>query len=75
MSTDDKLTQITENHKVLTAFMADQTNNSKLSPSQNDTSTPLDPTTVDLANKRAPLLDRRHSTNIGGMWTLKHEIS
>ena len=30
VKTDEKLTQITENFKVLTAFIMDQTNNSKL---------------------------------------------
>ena len=27
-----------------------------------------------LANKRSPLLDGGHSTKIGGVWNLKHEI-
>ena len=41
MKTDEKLAQITEDLKVLTATttsMIDQTNNSKLSPAQKDTS-------------------------------------
>ena len=51
-----------------------QTNNSKFSPAQNNTSHPPYPATVLLANRRAPLLDRGHYSKIGGMWTLKHEI-
>ena len=34
-----------------------------------------DPSTVVPANKKAPLLKGGHSTKIGGMRTLKHEIS
>ena len=76
--TDEKLTNITEDLKVLTVTitsMMDQTNNSKLSPSQKDTSTPPNPTTIVLANSRAPPLYRGHFTKIGGMWNLKHETS
>ena len=34
----------------------------------------MDPTNVVPDNRRAPPLDGEHSTKIGGMWTLKHEI-
>ena len=54
--------------------MMDQTNISKFSPAQKDTSTPPYPTTVVLANRRAPPLEGVQSTKIGVMWTLKHEI-
>ena len=77
MKTYEKLTQITEDLKVLTETITsimDQTNNSKLSPAQKDISTPPDPTTVVPDNRRAPTLDRVHPNKIGGMWTLKHEI-
>ena len=37
--------------------------------------TPPYPTTVVHTNRRAQPLEGGHSTNIGGMWTLKHEIS
>ena len=77
MNTDEKLTQITEDLKVLTETiksMMDQTKKSKLSPAQKYTSTPTDPTTVVLANRRAPTLYMGHPNKIGGMWTLKHEI-
>ena len=52
-----------------------QTNNSKFSPSQKDTSNPPEPTTVVPSTRRSPPLDEGHSTKIGGMWTLKHEIN
>ena len=44
------------------------------SPTQKDTSTPPDPTTVVPANRRAPPLEGENSNKIGGMWNLKHEI-
>ena len=75
MKTDKRLTQITENLQVLTAFIMDQTNIQKYSPTQKDTLTPLDPNTVVPNNRRAPPLEGEHSTKIGGMWTLKHEIN
>ena len=55
--------------------MMDQTNISKYSPFQKDTSTPPDPTTMVPTNMRDPPLEGGKSTKIGGMWTLKHYIS
>ena len=66
---------IIETLKVFTTFMMDHTNIPKSSPTQKDTSTPQEPTTLVLTNRRAPPLVGGHSTKIGGMWTLKHEIS
>ena len=69
---------ITEDLKVFTAtitLMMDQTNNSKLSPSQKDTSNLLYPITVVPDNSRDQPLDGVPSTKIGGMCTLKHDIS
>ena len=74
MKTDEKLTQITENIQFLTSFMMDQTNISKSSQTQKDTSTPPDPIIVVLTNRRAPPLKGGHSTNFDGMLTLKHEM-
>ena len=54
--------------------MMDQTNISKSSPAQKYTLTPPDPNTMVLTNRRAPPFEGGHSTKIGGMWTLKHEI-
>ena len=72
---DEKTMEFTETLKVLTALMMDQTNISKSSQTQKDTLTPLDPTTVVPDNRRAPPFEVWHSTKIGGMWNLKHEIS
>ena len=46
VKTDENLTLLTENLQKLTAFMMDQTNISKSSPTQKDTSTPPYPATV-----------------------------
>ena len=78
MKTDEKITKITEDLKVLTesiTSMMDQTNNSKFSPAQKDTLNPPDPTIVVPDSRRDPPLDGGHTTKIGGMWNLKHEIS
>ena len=53
----------------------DKNNISKSSPAQKYRSTPPDPTTTFQTNRRAPPLKGGISENIGGMWTLKHEIS
>ena len=55
--------------------MMDQTNISKYSPDQKDKLNPMVPTNVVLDNRRDPPLDGGHSTKIGVMWTLKHDIS
>ena len=48
---------------------------SKSSPDHKYSPKARDSTTMVPDNKRDPPLDGRHSTKIGGMWTLKHEIS
>ena len=70
-----EMKDIKETLKTFTTFMMDQTNISKYSPAHKDTSTPPCPTTVFPTNKRDPPLEGGHSTKIGDMWTLKHEIS
>ena len=78
MKTDQKLTHLTEDLKVLIATITSmmyQNNNSKLSPSQKDISNPPYPTTVVPAYRRATPLGRGNSIKIGSMWTLKHDIS
>ena len=72
---DEKLANITEDIQKLTTFMMDQDNISKSSPSQRNTLTPPEPTTMVQTNRRDPPLEGGKSTNIGVMWTLKHEIS
>ena len=47
----------------------------KLSSDQKDILNPLDPTAMVSANRKAPPLERGKYNKIGGMWTLKHEIS
>ena len=66
---------IKETLNKITTLMMDQTNISKSSPDQKDTSTPPYPTTTFQTNRRAPPLEGGISKNIGGIWTLKHEIS
>ena len=81
-NTDEKLTILTDNQKdtnetlklLLAEMKIDKNNISKSYPSQKDTSTTPDPTTMLPANRRDPPLDGGQYTNIGGMWTLKHEI-
>ena len=75
MNTYEKLTQLIETINNLTEFMMDQNNIPKSSPTQKDTSTPPDPTTMVPTNRRYPPLEGGHYTKICGMWTLRHEIS
>ena len=49
-------------------------NNLKYSSTHKYSPKPADPTTMVPANTRAPPLDGGQSTQIGGMWTLKHDI-
>ena len=65
---------ITETLKVFTTSMMYQTNVPKYSPSHKDTLTPLDPTKVVPTNRVATPLEGDHSTKMGCMWTLKHDI-
>ena len=58
---------------MLTAII-DQINTLKYSPTQKDSPKPPETTTLVPDNRIAPPLDRVKSTEIGGMWTLKHEI-
>ena len=76
--TTEKIKQLTET--LNTYFLKgqpDQNNISKSSPAQKDTmaTTPPDPTTVVHTIKKDSTLEGEISENIGGMWTLKHEIS
>ena len=70
-----EMKDIKETLKVFTTFMMDHNNIPKFSPTQKDTLTPPNPTTVVLTNRRDPPLEGGHSTKIGGIWTLKHDIS
>ena len=69
---------LTEDFKdMLTSYttsITDQINIVKYS-TQKDSPEHLDTTTVFPANRWDPPLDGGQSTKIGGMWTLKHDIS
>ena len=54
-------------------YMMSQKQNS--SPENMDPQNPQDPSTVVPHNKKAPPIEGERSTRIGGMWTIKHEIS
>ena len=54
--------------------MMDHINTSKYLPAQRDSPKPRDPNVSVSTNRTDPPLDGGHSTNIGGMWTLKHDI-
>ena len=62
-----EMKDIKETLKVFTTFMMDKTNISKSSPSQKDTSTTPEPTTVVPTNRRATQLEGGDTTKIGGM--------
>ena len=78
--TDEKMTKMSDDFKTMFSVLLDHINKSNQintmssSPTQKDTSTTPDPTTVVPANRRATPLEGGHSTKIGGIWTLKHEI-
>ena len=74
--TTENIKQIIETiNQVLAETKKDKNNISKSSPVHKDTSTPPDPITTVQTNRRVPPLEGGISENIGGMWTLKHEIS
>ena len=73
--TTENIKQLTEALNQVFAEMKDKNNISKSSPDQKDTSTTPEPTTTVQTNRRALSLEGGNSENIGGMWTLKHEIS
>ena len=73
--TTENIKKLTETLNKVLKGLKDKNNISKSSPAQKDTMTPPDPTTTVQTNRKAPPLEGDHSENIGGMWTLKHEIS
>ena len=72
---DEKMTKFTEEFKTMLAAIADHINTLKSSSTQKDSPKPPYPTTVVPVNRRDPPLDGGQSTKVGGMWTLKQEIS
>ena len=71
---DEKIKKITEDLTSMITSIMDQIKISKSLTAQKYSSNPQDPTTVFLYNSRATPLDIGHSTKIGGIWNLKHEI-
>ena len=71
---DYKMMKPTEYFKSMLTAITDHINNLEYSPNQKDSRKTPDPTTVVPDNRRAPTLDGGQSMEIGGMWTLKHEI-
>ena len=78
--TDEKMTKLSEDFKTMFAVLSDHINKSNQintvssSPNHKDTFTLQEPTSVVPAFRRAPPSEEGHSTIIGGMLTLKHEI-
>ena len=73
--TNESIKLLTETLNKVLKGQPDQNNISKSSPAQKDTMTLPDPTTAVHTIKKASTLEGEISENIGGMWTLKHEIS
>ena len=69
------MNNITEDLEEMIASMMDQIKIHKYSPDKKDSPKFQDPTTVFLDNNKAPPLEGRHYMEIGGIWTLKDEIS
>ena len=69
------MTKVTEKIKAMLAEITDQIKTLKSSPTQKDSPKTLEPTNVVPNNNVDSPLDGGQSTKIGGMWTLKNEIS
>ena len=69
------MTKLSEEFKIMFAVLSNKLNALSSSPTQKDTSTPPEPTTVVPDNRRSPPLEEGNYIKVGGMWTLKHEIS
>ena len=72
---DEKMTKFTVKFETMFAVISNQFNTLSSSPTQKDILTILDPTVAVTDNRRATSLERGHFIKIGGMWTLKQEIS
>ena len=72
--TTENIKQLTETLNKVFKGLTNKNNISKSSPAQKDAMTPPEPTTTVQNKNKAPPLEGYHSENIGGMWTLKHEI-
>ena len=72
---DEKMMNLKEYFKSMLTSITYQINTFKSSPNQKDSYNNLYPAIVVLDILRDSPLDSGKSTKIGGMWTLKHEIS
>ena len=72
---DEKMNNLTEDLTGMIASMMDQIKISKSSIDKKGSPKDQDHTTLAPANKKDPPPEGGYSTKIGGMWTLKHEIS
>ena len=66
---------LTEDLKAILTAIMDQINTLKSLPTQKDYPKHPDPTVVFLDNRKAAPLDSGKSSKIGGMWTMKYELS
>ena len=71
---DEKKKNLIEDLTAMIASMMGQIKFSEYSPNKKDSPKGQDTTILVLDNKRYPPLEGGHSTKIGGMWTLKHDI-
>ena len=71
---DEKTKKLTEDLTGMITSMMDQIKILKSSTYKKDSPKDQNTTTVVPANKKYPSLEGGHSTKIGGMWTLKHDI-
>ena len=72
---DQKMNNLTEDLIAMLVSIMDQIKISNSSLYKKDPTKSQDPNTVVLANKKAPPLEGGNYKNIGGMWTIKHDIS
>ena len=72
---NEKMKKLTKYLTAMITLMMDKIKISKYSPDRKYSPKTQDPNTVVLDNKKASSLEGGHSKTIGGMWTLKHEIS
>ena len=75
---DEKMKKLTEYLKAIikSTITSTMVQMEMYKPPKENRYSPKDeyPTTVVLANRRAPPLNSGHSTKIGGIWNLKHDI-
>ena len=69
------MTKFTEEFKAMLTEIMDQINTFKSFPTHNYSPKTPEPTNVVPTTRRDTPSDGGQSTKIGGMWTLKHDIS